>query len=667
MNRTQANYYIKSNLSLSDYLQPAPNHHNNTGYICPACGSGRKSGSNSTGAVEYYPATNSWYCHSCKAGGDIFNFYRYQTGSTYTEALDALAKAACITIDGKSEQKPAAADVKAIKKEQASEIISDQSEQAECLDDHDSVDFTEYYIKCCDNLTKYPEALDYLSGRGISLQTARRFIIGYDPEADPAKKGHKSPRIIAPCESSFYVARAIDPSTPARYINPGKVTLFNISTLYTNRAKYCFICEGLFDALAVEETGRPAIALNGAGNGKLLIEQLQSRPAQGKTFIICFDRDANESTRAKVEKQAAELADALTKANYKAITANICGRCGDPDEALTMTPHDFEEALTQAEQLAERDELTDFFDKVQTTAYKPIESGLQFFDDLTGGTMSQTLTVLLGEPGSGKSMLMQQLAENMATHNTDRKVIYINFEMSKEQLLARAISARVHSRGKISRTQRQILQGYKWTEAERREIAAAIDDYRRESLDHIAYNPAEVTPELDNIIEYLNTLTAQADGKPAPALFVDYLQLIQSDKLQDIKDRLTAALIALKEYAIKNNTFVYLISAINRNSNGHITIASARDTSAIEYQADVILSIDNYKDQENNGGLRRMILNVLKGRDGSGSGCYRIINRDGANNTFYDGKQGGKVSRADAKSVPDWLEDPDEVITNFDV
>ena len=96
-------------------------------------------------------------------------------------------------------------------------------------------------------------------------------------------------------------------------------------------------------------------------------------------------------------------------------------------------------------------------------------------------------------------------------------------------------------------------------------------------------------------------------------------------------------------------------------------MASARDTSAIEYQADVILSIDNYKDQENNGGLRRMILNVLKGRDGSGSGCYRIINRDGANNTFYDGKQGGKVSRADAKSVPDWLEDPDEVITNFDV
>lgn len=636
MNRTQASNYIKTNLSLMDYLKPAPNHQNNTGYICPACHSGTKRGSNSTGALEYYPATNSWYCHSCKAGGDLFNYYMYETGDTYPEALDALAKAAGLSLDENS--KTAEAPKAAIK-----EHAANNEKPQEIQDDQSKADYIDYYYKCCENLTAYPEALDYLKSRGISLQTARRLLIGFDPEADPANKGRKSPRIIAPCESYFYIARAIDPSEQLRYINPGKVTLFNGNAIYTDRGKYCFICEGLFDALAIEETGRPAIALNGAGNGNLLIEQLKSRPANNKTFIICFDRDADENTRAKVEKQAAKLADELKKINYKAVLFNICENGGDPNDALTRTPADFEKALKQAEAAAERDELTDFLEKIQTKAYKPIYSGLAFFDNLTGGTMSQTLTVLLGEPGSGKSMLMQQLAENMATHSAGRKIIYVNFEMSKEQLFARALSARLKARGSICRTPRQILQGYKWTEKERQEITATIDDYRRESLKNISYNPAEVLPDLNNILEYLDTLTEQAAGKPGPALFVDYLQLIQSDKVQEVKDRLTTVLIALKQYAIKNNTFVYLISAINRSSNGNITIASARDTSAIEYQADVILSIDNFKDQENSGGHQRMILKVLKGRDGDFTGSYRIISRDGANCVYYDGKQGGRM------------------------
>ena len=246
----------------------------------------------------------------------------------------------------------------------------------------------------------------------------------------------------------------------------------------------------------------------------------------------------------------------------------------------------------------------------------------------------------------------------MAIHGAGRKIIYLNFETASEYLFARAISARIYARGNMKRTARQILQGYKWTAKERKEITAAVEEYRRESLPHISYNPAEVRPTLESLQEYLNTLTSRADDQPAPALFVDYLQLIQSDKVQDIKDRLTTALIVLKEYAMANNTFVYLISAINRGSNGHITLASARDTSAIEYHSNVVMKLENYKDQANTKpGEQRMILKVLKDRDGSATGNYSSVYRDGANNIFHGEYKG---SAEDPDDLPDWLEDPDD-------
>lgn len=663
MNRTQANSYIKEHISLIDYLKPAANHHGNTGYCCPNpnCNSGHGGALGHDGAVEYFPKTNSWYCYSCKAGGDIFNFYRYQTGATYTEALQDLAKAAGIELEKEyTPNRKKAKTATKVKKHQEHREPA-ESQESENTEPQNYVD---YYIKCCDNLEQHREAVEYLKKRGISLTTARRLLIGFDPEADPANapgaieqiyKPYPTPRIIAPCNSYFYINRRTDGGSEYKKVNPAgsSAHVFNESAIYSNRTNYCFIVEGFFDALAIEEHGHEAAALNSAGNGDLLIEQLKTRPAHNKKYIICFDRDTNPDTRAKVEKEAAELAEELTHLNYKAITFDICGNAGDPNDAAIQSPADFEKVLTEAEASTERDELDDFIEKIQTTAYKPINSGLDFFDELTGGTMNQTLTVILGEPGSGKSMLSQQLAESYATHG--QKCIYLNFEMSKEQLLARAISARVHARGNVNRTARQILQGYKWTQKDRQEITAAVDEYRRESLPNIAYNPAAVTPDLDDIIEYLHTLIEQENS---PALFVDYLQLIQSERLQDIKDRLTAALIALKEYAIKAHTFVYLIAAVNRTSNGNITQASARDTSAIEYQADTILSIANAKDQEATQGRQHMTLKVLKGRDGDATGNYSNVYRDGANSTFY-----GQYKGAEPDELPGWLtEDSQEEI-----
>ena len=303
----------------------------------------------------------------------------------------------------------------------------------------------------------------------------------------------------------------------------------------------------------------------------------------------------------------------------------------------------------------------DFRDKIQKETYKPIKTGLDFYDELMdGGAQTQTLTVLIAEQGAGKSMLLQQLAESIAAQH-GRRVIYLNFEMSREQLLARAISARIYKRGNMKKTQKEILRGYNWTDKERAEILEALDEYEREALPYISYNPKGIDANIEDLEEYLNEL-GERSGTAAPVLFVDYLQLIQNrrgEKSQEIKDRLTQVLIDLKQYAIKNNTFVYLISAINRQSSTaqKVTAASARDTSAIEYQADYLISLQNYKDQAaaNNKGLQRMTLKLLKTRDGQ-SGVYSTVYRNGKYNFFKGEYKGAYIElgeNADPEKMPE--------------
>ena len=81
----------------------------------------------------------------------------------------------------------------------------------------------------------------------------------------------------------------------------------------------------------------------------------------------------------------------------------------------------------------------DFMAKIQTEAYKPIQTGMPAFDKLLGGgILRQSLVILTAAPGIGKTAFAQQVFEAMAMQGAD--VLFLNLEMSREQLIARSIS-----------------------------------------------------------------------------------------------------------------------------------------------------------------------------------------------------------------------------------
>lgn len=240
--------------------------------------------------------------------------------------------------------------------------------------------------------------------------------------------------------------------------------------------------------------------------------------------------------------------------------------------------------------------------------FLPVKTGCSFYDDITnGGLRKQSLTFLLARSGSGKTTLCQQLACCIASKGIP--VLYYNFEMSREQLIAKDLS-RFHNKTCDKMGNNDILtaegilkySGYN-NEDTKQKIDKLFKDY--EPINRfLKYNPSKYLHQsedelysysIENINREITALAElyKAERLQAPVVFIDYLQLIQSE-YKDIQEAIKKNVIALKEYAIRYNTAVYVISAVSREAqkNDTLNITSGRDSSNIEYTGDNIIIMD---------------------------------------------------------------------------
>lgn len=374
-----------------------------------------------------------------------------------------------------------------------------------------------------------------------------------------------------------------------------------------------FIVEGEKDADTMHRlTGcTAASAENGASvsqGGKWRDEYTQQ--LEGKTVYILWDNDEIGRRFAEVEAHALEghaahifmldLAEAWTDCPEKGDVSDMAASLGA--EAARKILSDIAHNATERPQAEEQQPpktpvqlFDDFLTKIQSEAYKPLKTGLPAFDNLLGGgIMRQSLVILSAAPSAGKTTLTQQIFELMAGCGTD--VIFFNLEMSREQLLARSLSRIAYLNGHKNISATDILKGYAWNETQRGFIMEAAEEYRKHIAPRMQYNPEECRADLDSIITCLTAAgeDAKAKGKPAPVAVVDYLHLITSEKKEDAGELLKRAVQAFKDYAKDYDTFVFAISANNRaaNSRGIVSLESGRDTSALEYSADVLLGLN---------------------------------------------------------------------------
>ena len=256
-----------------------------------------------------------FHCFGCGAGGSVFNFITRVEGLTFPEAVRSLARKYGVTLPEHDQSGPAAGEREAMLK--ASEVAA------------------EFFAHVLWNTPDGAPVIDYLKSRGISVETAHAFMLGFAPSRPASlakaleKRGLRDAgvkvglvrkdddgaaydmfraRVMFPIRDAqgraiAFGGRVLDARLP-KYINSPESPLYSkartlyglfearqaISSSAPAGKDRAILVEGYFDVIALWQAGfKEAVA--GCGTA-LTVEQLRVLSRYTKNVIACFDGDA---------------------------------------------------------------------------------------------------------------------------------------------------------------------------------------------------------------------------------------------------------------------------------------------------------------------------------------------------------------------------------------
>lgn len=597
---------------LTDFepLEPSPKAGRDM-YCCPVCGSGH--GRNRTGALHLDPNTNRVKCFSGNCftdkGEDTLGALRIIWQCSESEVFERLG----YTAEPEYTHTSTASETTAPKNTTSTEPTAPI----------EPIDNASFYRQAHEDLLNSPEALEYLHGRGIKDYFIDVFKLGYCAEWKHPKSpnSHPTKRIIIPRNTESYTARMIeepqnDWEAARKKVSTKQKALFN-STAF-EEAETMFVCEGELSAISlIQARACYVVGIGSITNTGLFLEEAKKHPYI--VYMIALDNDPDKKNGQNPGRdEQKKLVAAMKEAGLDVIDVNpaelYCGE-KDANDAWVKDPERLENNISileekawdiKAERRAEQEAelrkrtgegmLDDFLARVmdkEKRPYEPISAGISDIDRaLNGGFTRGTLVTLGAPPAMGKTAFAQWVFENMASNGKD--VLYINLEMSRDQLLSRSLSRYVWKYTKKDFSSQDILRGYKWTQDEAEIILKAAEQYKKDIAKHFIYNPDKATNKIDSILSAMReeTVRIKALGREAPLICIDYLHLIDSDD-KDAIEGMKNVIRKFKDFAMSENAVVFLIIANNRasNKNGTMDMESGRDTSAIEYSGDLMLGL----------------------------------------------------------------------------
>ena len=350
-------------------------------YICPICGSG--TGHNHTGAFTFYPENDTYYCFSCQASGDIFTLYG---------AMNNIS------------------DFKTIKTELEKKYCPVKKK-----------DYTKFFQAAEQHLHE----TDYLTKRGISPETQRKFHCGYVSDF-MYKNNQMTPAVIIPTSNSSFAWRSTTENLKQKR---GKANILNISAL---NQPYCFVVEGEIDCMSIDECGFPCIGLGSVSNiGKIFNYNISKT-----VLIIAMDND-------NAGRKAAKKLSALCEEHEIPFVMAQNDVYGDFKDANDLLLHDRETLVKTLAGLSERAENLDIekwksdlhktqpikkiSDNKQTAKNKkiPLEDYEQFekyIDEMEYSVRYNQITHNFEFYGFDKGESTEHLAENVPSIIQDKLV-----------------------------------------------------------------------------------------------------------------------------------------------------------------------------------------------------------------------------------------------------
>lgn len=611
MTSEQAKDYIK--LQLPDYLRQKGidiNNRKNFNCLCPEH-------NDSNPSMSYDREHNRVHCFGCGVSYDTFDLISIDYGVSGKELFEKAYKLYNISVD----------------------------ENGSCLDwdseigytnnrsnvKEQTTDNTDFIIECQKHIDS---AKQYLESRGISLNTAKHFELGY--AKNQYIQGLKMNALIIPTAKGQYVARNTDTAADkkSRYRKSQVATLFNANALYTGENKDVFVVEGEIDALSIIEVGGSAVGLGSTANKKLLIEMLKDKPTE-KRLLIALDND--ESGR-RAEKQLCDELKAIGTDFF--VCGTLFGDAKDANEALINNKEQlakvvsnplYEEYKIKYSIKFYMQEFVDSIEKTKNTQL--ISTGFKQLDAVLDGGLYEGLYIIGAVSSLGKTTFTMQIADNIAKSGKD--VMIFSLEMSKKQLISKSVSRLTYigNKKRFGVTSRGITTGQKYesyTADFKNMIANAIYTYQNDYAENIYIYEGMGDIGVKEVCKAVE-MHIKATGN-TPVVFIDYIQILSpyNERFSD-KQNADKNVTALKVLSRDFETPVFCISSLNRDSyKERISMSSFKESGGIEYGSDVLLGLQFYmgntepKKFDINAAKakkeREIELCVLKNRDGKTGG-----------------------------------------------
>ena len=273
---------VKNKVSIIDYVQ-------RNGIQVKSCGGGKyranpcpKCGHNDH--FTLYKETNTYSSfNNCCEGGDILNYMQEVEGLTFQEAK---AKLYSITNTPLEEYKKTAR--KQQEKPQEKKPTQEELQEIKEFINRKHDEFMQ-------NQDEQDELIGYLATRYIDEDAIYKYHLFLCE--DKANQKRLYIPIYEQGQPVAYIGRAIDSNAQYRYLNSrGTIQPFHIDYLSREAEQEdepLFICEGVFDAISIEEQGKKAIALNSTQNVEKLCNTIKKHLETAKKyrFIIATDND----------------------------------------------------------------------------------------------------------------------------------------------------------------------------------------------------------------------------------------------------------------------------------------------------------------------------------------------------------------------------------------
>lgn len=262
---------------------------------------------------------------------------------------------------------------------------------------------------------------------------------------------------------------------------------------------------------------------------------------------------------------------------------------------------------------------------------KPFSTGIITLDQVLDGGIYTGLYFIGGGTSSGKTTLMMQIMDSIASQGQD--VLIFSLEMARHELMAKSISRLTLLQcfqDKINtsnaKTTRDILSGARheeYNKTEKELFKAACRKYEEdiggrlyilEGIGNIGVN--EVRAAVEKHIRNTGN---------KPVVFIDYLQLLApvNERYTD-KQNMDKSVMELKRISRDFAIPVLAVSSLNRASyQNNIDLEAFKESGAIEYSSDVLLGLQYQgagnkafdKETAEKQRQRKMELKILKQRN----------------------------------------------------